>query len=418
MKIIFLSQYFHPEQFSNSRISRSLVEKGHQVDVVSCVPNYPEGKFFETYSNSRNREEMWNGVRIHRVWTIPRGRNPLQLVANYLAYAVASTFGARTLVKKCRPDVSFVSMPSPITQAIAGIYLKKVFKVPLVYWVQDIWPESATVSYSVKNPLIVRSLTWFCGWVYRQADVVLVQSQAFPPMITRFGVDLDRVRVFPNTAAKLYRPISPADAPEEGELIKGTGFRIMFAGNIGNSQDFDTIVDAAQQLHGDYNIDWVIIGGGRDLERLKKKVRDTGMEAIFQFPGRFPEERMPFFFSHADAMLVTLAKSEIFSLTVPYKVQTYMACGKPIVASLDGEGARIIIEAKAGKVAPSGTPELLARRIAELVEASEDERAEYGNNALSYFSTHYDAEKSNQRLIEHLQEAIRYQPRKRGVKTS
>lgn len=390
MRLQFISQYFHPEQFSNSRIAKGLVDRGVEVEVICCVPNYPEGVFYDGYSNKVRRHETWNGVSIHRVRTIPRGKRARQLIANYLAYAFFSPFKAFRLARKQRPDAVFVSLLSPISQASAGIFIKKIFGVPLVYWVQDIWPESATVNYNIKSPLIVRPLTWICGWFYRQADLVLVQSQAFPPMITRFGVSESDVQVFPNSAAPLYRPVAPEDARSAEALVSGNGFKIMFAGNIGSSQGFDNIIETADLLVSRRLIDWIIIGEGRDLPRVKAMVREKGLENRFKFLGRHPEDSMPSFFAHADAMLVSLAKSEIFSLTVPYKVQSYMACGKPIIASMVGEGARVIEDAKAGVTAAPDDPHALADRICELIDSGREALNEMGGNARAFYDENYD----------------------------
>ena len=159
MRIAYISQYFYPEQFSNNALARSLVDKGHDVDVITCVPNYPEGVFTDGYSNKTRREDDWCGVRIHRAWTIARGQRAIQLIANYLAFVVTGIWTARKVARKHRPDISFVSMPSPVFQALVGIYLKRRFKVPLVYWVQDIWPESATYSLNLRSPVIIKPLT-------------------------------------------------------------------------------------------------------------------------------------------------------------------------------------------------------------------------------------------------------------------
>ena len=402
MKILFLSQYFYPEQFSNSRIATGLVDRGMDVEVICCVPNYPKGVFYEGYSNSVRRREVWNGVTIHRVLTIPRGNRALKLIFNYLAYAFLSPFKAIQLTIRRRPGVVFVSLLSPITQAFAGIVVKRIFHVPLVYWVQDIWPESATVNYNISNPFIVRSLSWVCGWIYRQADLIYVQSNAFPPMISRFGVAEDKIRIFPNSAATFYRPVNRQEAENEAQLVPGSGFKIMFAGNIGASQGFESIVEVAEILKSHHTIDWIIIGEGRELNRVRSLVREKGLDDQFHFLGRHPEERMPFFFAHADAMLVTLAKSEIFSLTVPYKVQGYLACAKPIVGSLEGEGARIVKVAGAGVTAPPGKAAQLAREISNLIEMGPETLSEMGKNALEFYRKNYEEKPLLDKLSEDL----------------
>ena len=404
LHVVLISQYFHPEQFSNTAIALNLVARGHTVEAVCCVPNYGKGTFFDGYSNRRRREEMWNGIAIHRTWTIPRGRSALRLIANYLCYPVAAGW---TMLRRLRsrPDVAFVSMPSPLLQAFAAVFLKWLRGVPAVYWVQDIWPESPIHVLGLRNPLIVRPLTWVCGWLYRRADLVLVQSEAFPPMIARFGVPAERIRVLPNTAPDSYRPLAPADAPDEGALMPQGAFRLMFAGNIGAAQDFDTLVAAADLLRDRRDLVWMIVGSGRDMERVQGLIRRRGLDDRFRFLGRHPEERMPRLFAHADAMLVSLTDAPIFRLTVPYKVQCYMACGRPIVASLGGEGARVIEEAGAGLVAEPGQPRALAAAIRAMLDAPEAVRARHGRAARRYFEETYAAETVYGRLERWLAEA-------------
>jgi len=409
MKIAFLSQYFHPETFSNNAIAEALVARGHEVHAVPCVPNYPAGTFFPGYSNRARREETWRGVAIHRARTWPRGRSAASLALNYLVYPVTATWTAMRRVPG-RPDVSFVSMPSPLLQAFAGVFLRWLKGTPTVYWVQDIWPESATYTLGLKNPLLTRPLAWLCGWLYRRADLILVQSAAFPAMIERFGVAPGRIRVFPNTAPETYRPVVPEDAPDEAALVPQHGFRLMFAGNIGESQDFDTLIAAADLLRDLADLTWVIVGSGRDMARVQAVIADKGLADRFVFAGRHPEDRMPFFFAHADAMLVSLKDIPIFALTVPYKIQCYMACGKPIVAALSGEGARIVEEAGAGTVAPAGRPEALARAVRAMHDAGAAERAAMGRRARAFFEARFAADKVYGDLEAWLAEAAASRP--------
>lgn len=393
MRITLISQYFFPEQFSNNEIARWLSDRGHDVGVVCGVPNYPVGTFFEGYDNRTRREETWQGVRIHRARTVARGQGKLQLMLNYITFPLTAS---RTLRKKVgrQADVSFVSMPSPIFQALAGIYQKWRHGVPLVYWVQDIWPESAVYTLNLRNPLVVRLLGWLCGWIYRRADLVLVQSAAFPAMIERFGVPPERIRVFPNTAPATYEPRQPDPDSPVGRMIPPGRFRLMFAGNIGESQDFDTYIAAAERLRdAGREVAWVIIGSGRDEARVKQEIARRGLSDVFHFLGRHPEAAMPEFFAHASAMLVGLKSNPIFDLTVPYKVQCYMACGRPIVASLSGEGARIVTQSRAGGVATSQSPDELAAVIGRMFDASDTERRKMGEAGRRFFEENYAAEK-------------------------
>lgn len=392
MRIAFISQYFYPEQFSNNDIAIWLTERGYTVKVVCCVPNYPKGSFFETYSNKLKRKENWNGIEIHRARTWARGQNKLSLLMNFLTFPI---LGSYTAFAKLRGDfdVIFVSMPSPLLQAIVGIFLKVIFRKPLVYWVQDIWPESVLYTLNIKNKAIIKLLQIFCGWIYRRADILLVQSAAFPPMIARFGIDNDRIRVFPNTAPDI-RTVESSDFLEQFNVPAAQGnFNLLFAGNIGESQDFDTYIEAADILKKQKkNISWIIVGSGRDQKRVERLIFEKNLSSEFHFLGRFPEEDMNMFFSAADALLVGLKDNPIFSMTVPYKVQCYLASSTPIVASINGEGARIIDDAEAGVTAPAQSPEKLAIAINRIMDMSDNDRKKMGQNGRNYFDKNYSKE--------------------------
>jgi len=389
MKIALISQYFYPETFSNNEIAKYLVSQGHAVDAICCVPNYPAGVFFSGYSNQVRRSEVWEGVNIFRVRTVPRGSKSWQLLLNYLFYPFAAIWTFLTCART-QYSVSLVSMPSPLSQAFAGVYLKYVRGVPLVYWVQDIWPESAVYTLDIKSPFLIRPLSWICGWLYRRADLILVQSEAFPDMITRFRVPLDRISTFPNTAPESYQPLPRGTPPEPIRDLPSTKFRVMFAGNIGESQDFDTLLDAAKIVRKHKEIQFIIVGSGRDLERVQKRVEQEGLQDCVFFLGRHPEEEMPNYFSQADVMLVSLKDNPIFSLTVPYKLQCYLACGKPVIASLKGEGARILNLANAGISVDPEQPQALSDAILKLSNMSKHHLTTLGFNGRSYFNEIYN----------------------------
>lgn len=388
LSITFVSQYFFPEQFSNNAIVAELVQRGHSVNVVTGVPNYGRDSFFEGWSNHERREEDWRGARIHRARSVARGKSKLRLLLNYVTFPLTGSWTAFRKVKR-RPDVVFASLLSPIFQAFPAIILSRFHRAPLVYWVQDIWPESAIYTLRLKNRLVVKTLTAISAWIIRRADLVLVQSEAFPPMITRFGVHKDRIRVLPNTAPEIYRPITSDAAPEQAALMPATGFRVMFAGNIGESQDFDTLLETAHLLRAHEDLHWVIIGSGRDLARVRARTVDLGITERFYLLGRHPEETIPGFFAQADAFIISLRQNPIFDLTVPYKVQCYMACGRPILAAIAGEGARIIENAGAGIVVPPSKPDALAAALNQMMTMPEEQRRAMGERARAYFDEEY-----------------------------
>lgn len=390
MKILFISQYFYPEQFLNNALCSELVARGHDVQVISCVPNYPEGRFFKSYSNKSKRKETWLGIKINRAFTIARGKSSFQLLANYCVYPFAAFFEILKLSKP-KADVSFVSMPSPLFQAIAGILAKWFYGIPTIYWVQDIWPDSAILTLNIRNRVIRAIMTSICGWIYRRADFIMVQSPAFVKKIESFGVPKEQIAVLPNFAPPIFSPVDVATvSPEIRSLIPTDTFNIMFAGNIGESQNFPMLLKTAEMLALNNNIRWIILGSGRGQDQMIAEIKQKKLEKFFIFLGRFPEEQMPSFFACANAMLVSLKDNPIFALTVPSKVQCYMACGKPIIASIRGEGARVIMESQCGASVPPNDPKLLAQKIKEFSELDQSSLVEMGKNSRRYYEQHYE----------------------------
>lgn len=390
MRIKFISQYFSPEPFSNANIVTGLLGGGHSLSVMTAVPNYGSETFYSGFSNRQRRTGEWHGVPIERVWTFPRGKSKLTLIINYLVFVLSG--GRRALgFEKGKYDLVFVSLLSPVLMAIPAMIVARRHNIPLVYWLQDLWPESATENLGIKSPLFVRPLSALCGWIYREADLLLVQSRAFPKYLEAHGVEPDRIRFFPNTAPKGFAPLKRSQTGRP-DFLPHCGFNLMFAGNVGDSQGLDTVVESAKLVADKCQVNWIIVGRGRALERLKHRVAEEGLAERFVFPGGFEEEKMPGFFAHADAMLVTLRDFPIFSLTVPYKVHTYLSCGRPIVAALNGEGARTVEEAGAGLVAPAGQPHGLADAVVRMVNLPATDREEMGRSGLRYFEANYSPE--------------------------
>jgi len=218
LSVAFVSQYFFPEQFSLNVMAEDLVLRGHQLTVLTGVPNYGRESFFEGYSNSERREEDWRGARVIRAWSVARGKSKLRLLLNYLTFPITGTWLAYRRFRQ-RPDVIFVSLLSPVFQALPAIFLSWYHRAPLVYWVQDIWPESAIHTLRLRNRFAIKGLTAVCRWIFGRADLLLVQSEAFPPMVARFGVAAHRIRVLPFTAPQMYQPLDAASAPQIHDLM-------------------------------------------------------------------------------------------------------------------------------------------------------------------------------------------------------
>lgn len=390
MRIKFVSQYFYPEPFSNTNIASGLLAAGHSLTVMTAVPNYGSEAFYPGYSNHQQRSGEWRGVRIERMWTFPRGKNKLSLIFNYAAFVLSGTRHALS-IKKGEYDLVFVSLLSPIFMAIPAIIIARRLNIPLVYWLQDLWPESATENLGIRSPLILKSLASVCGWIYRKADLLLVQSKAFPRYLDGHGVKAEHIKVFPNTAPKDFSPLARGDV-ERPDFLPQNGFNLMYAGNVGEAQGFDAVVEAAKRVDAECDVNWIIVGDGRGMQRLRKLVEQEGLQDRFVFAGRFPEEKMPGFFAHADAMLVILKDFPIFSLTVPYKVHTYLSSGRPILAALNGEGAHTVKESGAGFAVPAEDSAKLAAAVETMARLPPKDREAMGCKGREYFEEYYSAD--------------------------
>jgi glycosyltransferase involved in cell wall biosynthesis len=389
MRVLIVSQYFWPENFPINSLAVGLRERGHLVTVLTAIPNYPSGRFFPGYGYFRKVRKDYGGIKVLRVPLVPRGGGgKVRLAINYLSFALSSSLLA-PLVCRGKYDLIFVWESSPVTIGLPALVLKRTKSAPIMFWVQDLWPESLAATGAVKSPLILRWVDDLVRFIYRGCDRVLVQSRAFSPRVEKQGVEPRRILYFPNWAEELYRPVDvEPDAIERKEMPDG--FRILFAGNIGAAQDFGTILAAAERLKEHLGIQWMIMGDGRMRSWVEDEIRKRELGRTVHLLGRRPAEAMPRYFSLVDVLLVTLRKEPIFALTVPSKVQSYLACAKPILAALEGEGARVIEEAGAGlSVAPEDS-EALAEAALALYRTPEIERNAMGLRGRKYSESHFE----------------------------
>lgn len=388
MKILIVTNHFWPENFRINDLALGLIERGHEVSVLTGVPNYPEGRFYDGYGIFKRRFEVYQGIKISRFPLIPRGRGrSWELALNYLSSAFFSCLCAPFYCRD-KYDVIFVFETSPVTIGLPAILLKKLKSIPIVFWVLDLWPDSLSATGAVRSPSILGLVRKVVRLIYRQCDRLLVSSRGFINNIRETGGYHGEITYFPNWVEPDYLEVSSqAELPD-----LPNGFLIMFAGNIGAAQDFPTILSAAEKLKQYTDIHWVILGDGRMSEWVREQVTIRGLNDTFHLLGRYPAQSMPEFFSKADALLITLKDEPIFALTVPGKLQSYIACGKPIISGINGEGANIIKMARVGLCAPAECPEKLAKNIMSLYNMSVEKRIEMGENGRNYCSQEFDRE--------------------------
>jgi glycosyltransferase involved in cell wall biosynthesis len=397
MNILIISQYFWPENFKINDVAKGLVAKGYNVSVLTGLPNYPKGKIFEGYSFHKNKKENYDGITIYRSPVIPRGSGSgVRLFLNYFSLALLASL--RVLFIKNKIDKILVYEPSPVTIGIPAIIAKYRFKAPIFFWVQDLWPESVVAAGGITNKFMINLISKLTRFIYQHCEKILVQSKAFIPYILNQNVSNSKIIYLPNSTESFYNKVDVKNKFKK--LMPKVGPILMFAGNIGEAQGFSTMIKSASYLNNlGIKVNWVILGDGRQRELIEKKINDLGLLKCFFFLGSYPSEEMSNFFACADALLVTLKKNLIFSMTIPNKIQSYMACSKPIIASIDGEGGRVILEAKCGLVSPSEDYISFSKSIIDFLKLKADEKELMGKNARLYFEKEFDREKQINSII-------------------
>ena len=403
MKLLVLSQYFWPESFIINDIVRTLDEQGHEVVVATGKPNYPDGKIFDGYhAMGIQRERFLERVEVLRVPLWPRGHGGAKnLIFNYLSFVFSGLLCLPWMLRGREFDAILVFAPSPITQAVPAILLKWLKKAKLALWVQDLWPESLSATGFVRNRHILRVVGWLVRGIYSQCDSVLVQSKAFVEPVAGYTYR-KKIHYYPNSI-DVSRLSVATQLPLELQQLLEQHFCVVFAGNLGTAQALDTLVQAAEALRDEPRVRLLLVGSGSRFAWLQEQQRDLQLNNLV-LPGRFPMEAMPQIFARASALLVSLNDEPIFAQTIPSKIQAYLAAGKPILASLNGEGARVVGEAQAGLTSPAEQVSPLVANVRKLIAMSAAEREELGRSGRAYFDAHFEMGSQVKQLVEHLEQ--------------
>lgn len=389
MHILVVTQYFWPENFRINDLVSGLVERGNSVTVLTGIPNYPEGSIFPGYGLFRNSSQKYYGAKIMRVPIISRGKgNGIRLALNYLSFVISACILAPF---RCRDryDLIFIVGLSPVTVALPALLLKALYKIPVMFWVLDLWPESLVATGAVTSIKILKLVAVLVQFIYRKCDKILIASRAFRESIEKLGCPSENIVYFPQSAEDIFQPILEKKSTTVFNSIP-QGFWVMFAGNIGVAQDFETIISAAENLKSHFDIQWIIVGDGRMREKVEKEVEVRNLSESFHFMGRHPLEAMPTFFSYADVLLVTLKKEPLFALTIPAKIQSYLACGRPIIAALEGEGSKIVEDAGAGITCQAEDPVALAQVVLKMFETLKSDREMMGMSGRRYYEVNFN----------------------------
>ena len=403
LRLLIVSQYFSPENFRVNDLAQFMVEQGHEVVVVTGVPNYPFGKPFRGYSAWRWKRETLFGAEVLRVPMVPRGTsNRISLSLNFLSFSMSASISLLFGMLSGRKfDAIFVFAPSPITVAIPGIMARWKFSAPSALWVLDLWPQSLAAVGAIKATWILNGVGEVVKWIYRHFDVILAQSETFKRSIKLMDIPESRLDILPNWGEDVFSAL-PADDPSLAAIQIRPGFRIVYAGNIGVAQDFPAILEAAEFLKEDPGVQWVIVGEGRMREWAEQEVQRRELGGTVQFLGQRPLEDMPAIYAEADALLVSLRDEPAFSEIVPGKMQSCLAAGKPILAMLNGEGADVVDRAQAGFSCPAGKAPELARLVKKLVALPAGARKQLGMNGRRYFEDNF----ARQRVLSRLEQLL------------
>lgn len=387
--ILVVSQYFYPETFRINDMCLEWVKRGYKVSVVTGIPNYPMGKSFEGYGLFKKRHETWNGIEIYRIPLIPRGKSKIGMVANYLSFMISGKLAG--CFKKINADVVFSFEVSPMTQVLSGVAFAKRLKAPHLLYVQDLWPENVITVTGINNRFIIGSIDKMVDRIYKNTDHIFATSPAFVDAICnrKVSVPREKVHYWPQYAEEFYQPVDRNEAvfgAVELGVPNDDSFKIIFTGNIGTAQGLDILPKTAEILKED-NVKFVIVGDGRYLDEFTCDIENRGVRDKFVMIPRQPADKIPMLLSACDTAFVSFANNDLWKKTIPAKLQSYMACGMPVIASAGGETERIIKESGCGVCCRVGDEKALAQGILDVLRS---DLSKLGKNSLEYCQRYFN----------------------------
>ena len=384
--ILVISQYFYPEQFRVNDICKEWVKRGYRVTVITGIPNYPQGEFYEGYDYKHKRKENWEGIDVVRLAVRPRKTGSFHLLCNYMSF-VKSGFEwvQRTDLKA---DQVFIYEVSPMTQALVGVWYARKKKVPCSLYVTDLWPENVEIVLGIHNRLFLGAIGRMSDYIYKRCDYIFTSSESFIEKIRKRGVSRKKMVYWPQYAEEFYQrkeKKEPLEIPDDGIA------NLCFAGNLGTAQGLDVLVEAAEILkRKNVLVRFNIIGTGRYQDEFQQHIEEGGVSEYFHFIGQKPAKKIADYFAWCEAALITLSKSEVYSMTIPAKTQSCLACGIPIIASADGEVQKIIKTAQCGFAGDAGDAAALAENIISLLKLCPEEKEKLSVNAIQYYKNNFD----------------------------
>lgn len=384
--ILVVSQYYYPESFRINDMAEEWVKYGYRVTVLTGIPNYPQGKFYPGYNWHKKRREIRNGVEIIRIPLIARGKTAIGMSLNYLSFVISGFLWK--CFSKVRADLVFTFEVSPMTQALIGVWYAKKHKIPHYLYVQDLWPENVETVLGIHCKWILDPITKMVRYIYRNCDKIFATSPSFVKSIQmRLDDKEEKVIYWPQYAETFYTPTEDKSdvIPQDGLL------NITFTGNIGTAQGLEVLPQTARLLKDSHiRVRFNIVGDGRGKESLLRLINDLDVSEYFHLIGWCAATLIPGLLAASDAAFLSFSNVPLYSMTIPAKLQSYMACGCPIIASADGETNRIIKESGCGIVSGTGDPDALAESILSFAGLSEDQKKQMSVNAIRYYKDHFE----------------------------
>lgn len=384
-RVLLLTQWFDPEPtFKGQVFARELVRQGFEVEVLTGFPNYPGGKLYPGYRIQWLQREVIDGVQVTRVPLYPNhDQSAIKRVLNYASFAASATIYGVLMAR--RASVIYAYHP-PLTVGMAAALIKLFRRIPVVYDIQDMWPDTLRVTGMINNPKALNMVAHVCRWVYRRMSHIVVLSPGFKRLLLERGVPESKLSVIYNWAdeASLAAPVGQVST----EFATPEQFRILFAGNMGKAQALDTVLNAAALLQQrGSRVCWVMLGGGVEVKRLKAEATQRQLSNVVFLPA-VPMAEVGAYLQAADALLVHLRKDPLFEITIPSKTQAYMAVGKPLLMAVDGDAADLVRQSGGGVVAESENAEALANAADQLAAMSSESLATIGHQAKSFYREH------------------------------
>ncbi len=386
MKILFLMHYFQPEPnfFMGLPFAKELVRRGHQVQVLTGFPNYPGGKIFDGYKQRLIMREEMEGVPIIRVPLYPsHDRSSIKRMLSYASLSTSQALIGTFAIEKA--DVAYVCQ-GPATIGLPAKTIKLLRRIPFVYNIQDLWPDSLASTGMFDNGLGMKILHFWCKSIYKSAAKIAVITPGMKQRLIERGVPEEKIEVVYNWCDDANISSDEYDQSLADELGFTGKFNIVFAGNMGKAQALGAVIDAADILKESCpDIQFVLIGSGVEVESLKKKTKDLKLENV-KFLARRPIEEIGKILQLSDALLVHLCNDPLFEITIPSKTQAYMAAGKPVLIGVKGDAANLVESAEAGVACESENPDSIAKSARALFELSEEQRSEMGKRAANFYN--------------------------------